>query len=103
MRRGWGGNVYGIDIGVVDKLLGICVPMGDVMPLGIRLCFLFASAHNSIYRRTGDETESRAAFLFCHLATTDESPPNFLIYCHLLVKFSYYGCKDTQKKCNFAV
>ena len=58
---------------------------------------------SNTYRRTRDETESWAAFLFCYLAATNKSPPYFFIYCHLPVKFSYCGCKDTQKKCNFAV
>ena len=83
------GDVDGIDVGVSDELLGIVVPTGNVVPLGIRVCLLLVAAHHGLYARTGHKVERRSALLLCNFTATDEAPTDFFIYryrCRHLVK-----------------
>lgn len=85
-RRGC--NIDGIHIRVADELLGIGVPTGNLVPLGIRRGFLLAAAHHRLYTRTRDKIKRRTALLFGHFTTSDEAPTYLLIIIHLYFRGS---------------
>ena len=51
MRRRGRGDVNGVDIGIVNQLLGIGVPLGYVVPLSVGTGLVLASAHHCLYMR----------------------------------------------------
>ena len=89
MTRRWRGNIDGVDIRVVDELLGIGIPLADMMTLGIGARLVLVAAHHSLDMRSLHNVESGAGLLLCHLATTYESPTDLfhnILFCKLTKK-----------------
>ena len=89
MARWRSGNIDGVDIGVVNELLGIGIPLPDMMTLGIGACLVFVTAHHGLDMRSLHDVEGGARLLLCHLATTYESPTDLfhnILFCKLTKK-----------------
>ena len=74
MARRWCGNVYGVDVRVVDKLLRVCIPLADMVALGVAACLVLATAHDGLYAGAFNLRKGRPALRLCDFPATDKAP-----------------------------
>src|SRR5262245_61373373 len=78
MRARRRGDVDGVDLGVVDQLVGIIVPTGDAVSAGVILGLGAVATHDGDDRTAGNFLEGRPAFDLRHVAAANESPADLV-------------------------
>ena len=78
MRSRRRSHINGIHLWVVYQFLRIRIPFPDAMPFCIRPRPALRTTHHGLYMRPFHFVESRSRLDFRNLATTDESPTDFL-------------------------
>ena len=89
MARRWCGYIDGIYIRIVDELLGISIPLANMMTLGIGTGLVLVAAHHRLDMRALHDVESGTRLFLRHLATTYESPTDLfhnILFCKLTKK-----------------
>ena len=76
VRVGRGGDVDGVDLGVVDQLVRVVVPPRDAVPSGVVSGQLTGAAHHGDQLGSFGLLEGRSALAFGHVPDADDAPPH---------------------------
>ena len=74
MGRGWGGNIYGIYVFIINQFLCIIVPFGNASFFGISFSFGDIPTHHSYHFGVFNFLKCRSTFVFGHFSAADKSP-----------------------------
>ena len=82
VARGWCGNIYGVDLRVLNEVPCIGVPFRYVVSFGIALSPFRVAAHHGHHARPLHQVEGWPTFLFRCFTAADESPSDFCCLLH---------------------